>query len=74
MVRIWYLATSKASSLLTPFWPQANATVERFNWTIEKAIGTAHIEGKDWRQQLDPFLLTYCATTGISPAQDYVQT
>jgi transposase InsO family protein len=32
---------------VTPYWPQANATVERFNWTIEKAIRTAHIEGKD---------------------------
>ncbi len=58
---------------VTPYWPQANATVERFNRTIEKAIRTAHIEGKDWRQELDPFLLSYRATphamTGVSPAK-----
>ena len=40
---------------------------------IEKAIRTAHIEGKDWRHELDPFLLSYRATphamTGASPAK-----
>ena len=35
---------------VTPRWPQANAEVERFNKTIEKAIRTAHAEGKDWRR------------------------
>ena len=30
-----------------PYWPQANAEVEQFNRTIEKAIRTAHVEGKD---------------------------
>ncbi len=58
---------------VTPYWPQANATVERFNRTLEKAIRTAHIEGKDWRHELDPFLLSYRATphamTGASPAK-----
>ena len=58
---------------VTPYWLQANATVEQFNRTIEKAIRTAHIEGKDWRQELDPFLFSYRATppamTRVSPAK-----
>ena len=57
---------------VTPYWPQANAAVERFNRTIEKAIRTAHAEGKDWRTDMYTFLLNYRATphatTGKSPA------
>ena len=57
---------------VTPYWPQANAEVERFNKTIEKAIRTAHTEGKDWRTAMFTFLLNYRAmphaTTGVSPA------
>ena len=45
--------------------------VERFNRTIEKAIRTAHVEGKDWKKELNTFLLNYRATphamTGVSP-------
>ena len=58
---------------VTPYWPQANATVERFNRTVEKAIRTAHVEERDWRKALDTFLLNYRATphamTGVSPAK-----
>lgn len=58
---------------VTPYWPQANAEVERFNKTIEKAIRTAHAEGKDWRTDMFTFLLNYRATphasTGVSPAR-----
>jgi hypothetical protein len=57
---------------VTPYWPQANAQVERFNRTIEKAIRGAYVEGKDWRKELYIFLLNYRATphatTGVSPA------
>ena len=57
---------------VTPYWPQANAEVERFNRTIEKAIRTVHVEGKDWRTDMFTFLLNYRgtphATTGASPA------
>ena len=57
---------------VTPYWPQANAAVERFNRTIEIAIRTAHAEGKDWRTDIYTFLLNYRATphatTGVSPA------
>ena len=55
-----------------PYWPQANAAVERFNKTIEKAIRTAHAEGKDWCTDMYTFLLNYRATphatTGVFPA------
>ena len=58
---------------VTPYWPQANATIERFNRTVEKAIRTAHVEGRDWRKALDTFLFNYRATphamTGVSPAK-----
>ena len=58
---------------VTPYWPQANAEVERFNQPLEKIIRAAHIEGKNWRQELYKFLLTYRATphavTGIAPCQ-----
>ncbi len=57
---------------VTPYWPQANAQVERFNRTIEKAMRGTHVEGKDWRKELCTFLLNYRATphamTGVSPA------
>ena len=33
---------------VAPYWPQANAQVERFNRTLEKAIRGAHVEGKNW--------------------------
>ena len=58
---------------ITPYWPKANAMVECFNRTVEKAIRTAHVEGKDWKKELNTFLLNYRATphamTGVSPAK-----
>ena len=58
---------------VTPYWPQANAEVERFNQPLEKIIRSAHIEHKDWRQEVYKFLLNYRATphavTGIAPCQ-----
>ena len=59
--------------LITPYWPAANATVERFNKTLGKAIKAAHAEGRNWKQELPKFLMMYRATphlsTGISPAE-----
>ena len=68
-----FLATHAIKrSKIAPYWPQANAAVERFNRTIEKAIHTAHAEGKDWCTDIYTFLLNYRATphatTGVSPA------
>lgn len=58
---------------ITPYWPQANAEVERFNQPFEKIIRAAHIERKDWWQEMYKFLLNYSATshavTGIAPCQ-----
>ncbi|CAB4030060.1 uncharacterized protein K02A2.6-like [Paramuricea clavata] len=57
---------------VTPYWPQANSEVERFNRTLEKAIRAANTEGKDWKSELNTFLLNYRTTahctTGKSPA------
>ena len=57
---------------VTPYWPQANSEVERFNRTLEKAIRAATTEGKDWKNEINTFLLNYRATphctTGKSPA------
>ena len=57
----------------TPLWPQANGEVERQNRTIMKAIRTAQAENKDWKRELNTFLLAYRTTphqtTGVSPAE-----
>ena len=56
---------------VTPYWPIANGEVERFNRTVGKAIQTAHAEGKDWKKELQNFLLQYRTTphciTGVPP-------
>ena len=55
-----------------PLWPQANGQVERQNRTLLKALKVAHVEGKEWRGELNKFLLTYRSTpqvsTGVTPA------
>ena len=55
------------------YWPKANRDAERFMRTLEKAIHTAYIENKNWKQALYEFLLQYRATphgtTTISPAE-----
>ena len=57
---------------VTPYWPQANAQVERYNRTLDKVICGAQVEGKDWHKKLFIFLLNHRATphatTGVSPA------
>nr|XP_039264197.1 uncharacterized protein K02A2.6-like [Styela clava] len=55
----------------TPLWPQANGEVERQNRSLMKAIRIAQVEGKDWKSELNKFLLAYRSTphttTGVSP-------
>ncbi len=41
---------------ITPFWPQANATAERFMRTLGEAIRIAHTQGIPWKQQFNVFL------------------
>ena len=55
-----------------PYWPQANSEVEMFNRTLEKEIRAATTEGKDWKNEINTFLLNYRTTphctTGKSTA------
>ncbi len=57
---------------ITPYWPQANAHVERFMRTIEKSVRIAYAQGKNWKTELYRFLLDYRTTphvtTGMAPA------
>ena len=57
----------------TPLWPQGNSEVERFNQPIGKAIRAACVENKNWKQEIQRFLLNYRSTphttTKISPAE-----
>lgn len=58
---------------ITPYWPRANGEAERFMKTIEKCIRAAHLDGKNWKQEMYVFLRHYRATphttTGISPSE-----
>ena len=57
----------------TPMWPRANGEVERQNRSLLKSVRAAHAEGKNWREELNRFLLAYRSTphstTGKSPAE-----
>ena len=59
--------------LTTPLWPRANCEVERRNRSLLKAMRAAHAEKRDWRSELNKFLLAYRSTlhttTGKSPAE-----
>ena len=58
---------------VTPYHPQANAEVERFNATIMKGIRAAINDGRDWHRALPNILLTYRSTvhpaTNATPAK-----
>jgi len=55
----------------TPLWPQANGEVERQNRTLMKAIRIAQVEHKDWKSEINRFLMAYRSTpqstTGRTP-------
>ena len=46
----------------TPLWPQSNANVENFNKPLVKLLQTTQLEGRNWRQELQRFLLSYRTT------------
>ena len=58
---------------ITPLWPRANAQAENFMKSLGKAIKTATVEQKSWRQEMYKFLRNYRATphvtTGRAPAE-----
>ncbi|XP_042144342.1 uncharacterized protein K02A2.6-like [Ixodes scapularis] len=47
---------------VTPLWPQANGEVERFMRTLKKQVHTSELENKDWKAELDTFLMSYRST------------
>ena len=57
----------------TPKWPRGNATIERFMQPLGKALKTAKLDGRPWRQELQRFSLHYRTTphrtTGVPPAE-----
>ena len=57
----------------TAKWPQANGEVERQNQSLLKRIQIAHAENKDWKKELNTYLIAYRSlphpTTGVSPAE-----
>lgn len=57
----------------TPLWPQANGEVERQNRSLMKRIRIAHAENKDWKEEIQNYLMMYRSTpqstTGVSPAE-----
>jgi len=58
---------------ITPYRPQGNAEIERFYRTLGKAIRTVHVDGGNWKIEINKFLLTYRntphCTTNVSPAK-----
>ena len=58
---------------ITPYWPRANGETERLVQTLENSIRIAHLEGRNWKQELYTFLRQYRATPhstiGVSPSE-----
>ncbi|XP_057299437.1 uncharacterized protein K02A2.6-like [Hydractinia symbiolongicarpus] len=58
---------------VTPYHPEANGEVERFNRNLKKTIQAAIAENQNWRTALQNYLLAYRttphATTGATPAE-----
>lgn len=58
---------------ITPLWPQANATAERFMRTLGKATRVSESQSIPWKQTLNTFLREYRSTphstTEASPAE-----
>ena len=58
---------------IIPLWPRANAQAEGFMKPLQKAIKTAIVDGKSWKQEMYKFLRNYRATphstTNRTPAE-----
>ena len=57
----------------TPLWPQANGEIERQNRSIMKRIQISLSSGRDWKSNLQMYLLVYRSTpnttTSVSPPE-----
>ena len=57
----------------TPLHPSANGEVERQNRSLLKRLKIAQAQGKNWKREIQKYLLAYRATphstTGVSPAE-----
>ena len=57
----------------TPLWPRGNAYAESVMKPLGKLLKTAKVEGKNWRQELQRFLLLYRqtphTTTKVAPCE-----
>jgi len=57
----------------TPYWPEANAEIERFFRTLKNFLIAVNVERKNWRNELFRFLLSYRTTphcsTGKAPCE-----
>ncbi|XP_057292574.1 uncharacterized protein K02A2.6-like [Hydractinia symbiolongicarpus] len=51
---------------ITPLWPQANGEVERFILPLTKVMFTAHIENKNYTDEVQKFLMAYRITPHTS--------
>jgi transposase InsO family protein len=54
---------------ITPYWPNANAEAERFMKPLMKALRTAQVLGKPWKDHLTDFLKGYRNTPHPSTGQ-----
>lgn len=58
---------------VTPRWAQANGEVERQNRSMLKTMKIAQSQGKNWRDELITYLISYRttphSTTGVAPAE-----
>ena len=50
---------------ITPLWPQINEA-ETVMKPVMKASETAHVENRNWRRELQKFLLNFCATPHLT--------
>ena len=50
----------------TPLWPKGNSIVESLMKAIGKVLQTAKLEGKNWKQELQRFLLAHRTTPHVT--------
>ena len=57
----------------TPLWPQAIGEIERQNRSILKRLRIAQAEGRNWKSEMDKFVMMYRrtphSTTGVRPEE-----